>query len=94
VRSGALWCSAIAEPSLGQPHVAYAIGRATGGAVERNRLRRRLRELLRREERRLAPGWYLIGAHPGAERADHPELQRLVSGLVERVAERLEHPRP
>jgi ribonuclease P protein component len=94
VRSGALWCSAVADPSLGQPHVAYAIGRATGGAVERNRLRRRLREIVRREGQRLAPGWYLIGAHPGAERADHRELGRLVAGLVERLAERLDGRRP
>lgn len=89
VRSGGLWCSAIADASLAGPHVAYAIGRATGGAVQRNRLRRRLREAMRREGERLAPGWYLIGAAAGAERADHGELGQMVAGLIDRLSTRL-----
>lgn len=48
--------------------VAYAIGRAVGGAVARNRLRRRLRVLMREldDAGELAQGRYLVGATPAA----------------------------
>ena len=56
--------------------VAYAIGRPVGGAVVRNRVRRRLRALLVAEASRqpLAPGYYLVGARPGAAGASFAEL--------------------
>ena len=44
--------------------VSYAIGAAVGGAVVRNRVRRRLRALV--ASRRLADGSYLISASPRA----------------------------
>ena len=42
--------------------MAFAIGRAVGPAVVRNRVRRRLRMLL--SSASLPPGWYLIGGTP------------------------------
>jgi ribonuclease P protein component len=36
------------------------VGRRVGGAVVRNRVRRRLRELARRRLGRVAPGWDLV----------------------------------
>lgn len=50
------------------PRVAFAISRSVGGAVVRNRLRRRLRELLRSLDREtpLTPGRYLFIASPAA----------------------------
>lgn len=47
------------DPSCATPQVAFAIGRPVGTAVTRNRIRRRLRELLRRAP--LTPGLYLFG---------------------------------
>ena len=47
VRSRVTW---LAPPPDGRPHpprVAFAVGRAAGGAVVRNRIRRRLRAALR-----------------------------------------------
>ncbi len=46
VRTDPLWCSFVLDPDLVPPQVAFAIGRAVGPAVSRNRLRRRLRAVL------------------------------------------------
>jgi ribonuclease P protein component len=56
--------------------VAYAIPRAVGGAVERNRLRRRLRAVVRELEPELvAGGAYLVGAGPAAMTATPAQLR-------------------
>jgi ribonuclease P protein component len=57
--------------------VAYAVPRAVGTAVVRNRVRRRLRAMTAELEAAgdLAPGLYLIGAGPGAEAAPAAELR-------------------
>jgi ribonuclease P protein component len=41
--------------------VAFALGRALGSAVQRNRARRRLRAILANRSDELAPGLYLVG---------------------------------
>jgi ribonuclease P protein component len=48
------------------PQVAYAIGRQCGGAVVRNSLRRRAREIVRAEAPTLPRGTYLVRLEPGA----------------------------
>ncbi len=48
------------------PQVGYAIGRHCGGAVVRNSLRRRAREVVRSEAPRLPRGSYLVRLEPGA----------------------------
>lgn len=72
-RAGVLWCIYIPDPVAIPPRVAWALGRAIGPAVVRNRLRRRLRALL--NEARLPPGLYLIGAQPTAAQRSANELQ-------------------
>ena len=52
-----------AEP----PRVAYAIGRKVGNAVDRNRIRRQLRTIVRDLAPQLRPGMYLIGVAPSAQ---------------------------
>ena len=52
--------------------MAYAIGRRTGPAVTRNRLRRRLRAAARQAE--LAPGAYLVRAEASALEVPFDEL--------------------
>jgi ribonuclease P protein component len=83
-RAGVLWCTYVLDPAAEQPQVAYAIGRAYGPAVVRNRTRRQLRSLL--AERQLPPGLYLIGARPDAASRSFGELaidlDRLLSRLV------------
>lgn len=56
--------TALLIPDGNPPRVAFAIGRRTGSAVARNRLRRRLRSML--EELDPPSGAYLIGAGPEA----------------------------
>jgi ribonuclease P protein component len=52
-----------------------ATGRALGGAVVRNRVRRRLREALRVMAPSFQPGWdVLIIARPAIVKADHDAL--------------------
>lgn len=69
------------------PRVAYAIGRAVGGAVVRNRVRRRLRAAVAEIEPQLRPGAYLFGARPEAATAPYRELKAAVSQVVTAVVE-------
>lgn len=52
--------------------VAYAVSRSVGGAVDRNRVRRRLRAIVREAD--LAPGSYLVSVSPAAATIPFDEL--------------------
>ena len=82
-RAGVLWCTYIPDPAATPPRVAYALGRAIGPAVARNRLRRRLRAMLSTIE--LPPGLYLIGAQPIAAQRSASELEFDLVKLVASV---------
>ena len=83
-RAGVLWCTYLPDPSATPPRVAYALGRAIGPAVVRNRLRRQLRGLL--DNASLPPGLYLIGARPDAAQRSRVELEFDLQRLVDSVA--------
>lgn len=69
--------------------MAYAVGRSVGGAVVRNRLRRRLRAVVFELRPQLRTGAYLVGAAPEAVSLPFGELKEMVSGaLEEAVGER------
>lgn len=58
-------------------------GRRLGGAVERNRVRRRLREILRASPNRTGHGWdILVVARPAAVDASFDELRSGVERLL------------
>jgi len=63
--------------------VAYAIGRRVGGAVGRNRLRRRLRAVMFEHGAKLRPGAYLVGAGPGATALSFEELRESVARALD-----------
>jgi len=66
----------------------YAIlaGRGVGGAVQRNRARRRLREALRACSPALPGGWdLLLIARPGVNRAGWEELREAIGGLLRKA---------
>jgi ribonuclease P protein component len=67
------------------PRVSYAIGRDLGSAPVRNRLRRRLREVVRLEADKLDPDTgYLIMARSGLERLTPGELRTEIGELLGR----------
>lgn len=72
----------IADPSLESAFVAFAIGRTAGPAVERNRARRRLREILRSLDP--APGLYLFGLSVEARRTTFESLRTAVQAVIDR----------
>jgi len=71
------------------PRLAFAIGRRVGHAVERNRLRRRLRaifaDLARQDPETLQPGAYLVGCRPGADGLTFEELREHVLRALTRI---------
>ncbi len=78
----------IIDQTLTQPAIAYALGRQVGGAVQRNLLRRRLRELLKARAHKVLPGFYLIGVASGATKLSFVELGIQVDSLLERCAQK------
>jgi len=66
---------AVVGPATEPPRVAYAVGRPVGGAVVRNRVRRRLRAATRAHAAVLAPGHaYLVHAAAGAAGRSYADL--------------------
>jgi ribonuclease P protein component len=90
IRRGPLSLTWAAAPTpVGPPRVAFAIGKAAGPAVVRNRMRRRLRAALRTLQARqvLPAGTYLIGAGADAATMSWPDLVDALAGAVEAVTE-------
>jgi ribonuclease P protein component len=69
---------------LGSTRYGFAVGRRVGKAVVRNRIKRRLREILRKTS--LSPGWdvVLIARIPAAQ-ADYHRLEKSVLALLMRA---------
>jgi ribonuclease P protein component len=68
-----------------ETRIGLSTPRTLGGAVQRNRVRRRLRELVRTRLERIGPGWdLLLIARPGAGAATHAELGAAFDALLAR----------
>ena len=91
-RSGVLWCTYLFDPSASPPRVGFAIGRAVGPAVVRNRSRRRLRVILSALD--LPAGWYLVGARPEAAGRSFAELSSDASAIASSVRRSQAAPKP
>lgn len=65
--------------------MAFALNRALGTAVTRNRLRRRLRAILGELEHMLPGGLLLIGANPGAVELTFDQLRTELRLLLEKA---------
>jgi ribonuclease P protein component len=86
-----LWCTYLQQNDLERCHVAFAIGRPVGPAVERNRLRRRLRVIVRQHD--FAPGFWLIGARASAVELTFDQLQVKMLDLATAVSTSLDRSR-
>ena len=77
-----------ADAASGPARAGFVIGRPVGTAVVRNRLRRRLRHLLRTRLPQLPPGTRLVvRATPGAGELDSAALARLLDTALTRLAD-------
>ena len=77
----------VAPGAGAQPRVAYAVGKRVGGAVERNRLRRRLRAIVAEAATGVPPGAYLVAAGPEAAETGFEELKRIVAAAMTSASE-------
>ena len=76
-----MWCSYVDDPSVSPPQVAFAIGRAVGPAVTRNRLRRRLRAILASMD--VPNGLYLFGGRPSMSELTFADLEIRTAALLD-----------
>lgn len=68
---------------LGRDRFAISTGKRVGGAVVRNRVRRRLREILRQTTIPTGPGWdVLVVCRPASAAAGFGELRGVVRQLL------------
>ena len=79
---------AVVGPGTEPPRVAYAVGRGVGGAVVRNRVRRRLRAATRAHATELVAGRaYLVGAAPAASTTSYDELSNALQDALRALRE-------
>jgi ribonuclease P protein component len=71
---------------LGVSRFGWSIKKALGSAVRRNRIRRRLREIIRLHRQEIAPGWDVV-IHPrsSAANAEFPALTQELLNLLPRA---------
>lgn len=88
VRIGSIAVSWVPTQAAEPPQVAYAIGRRVGPAVTRNRLRRRMRAILRESPVGLPPGAYLVTAGPEATYLSFNDLRSTLTQALDRLVTR------
>jgi ribonuclease P protein component len=89
IRRGPVSLTVVSVDGSSPPRVAYAVGRRVGGAVTRNRVRRRLRAAVTSHRSQLEPGRaYLLGASPAAAGMSFAELEAAVGQLLATAADR------
>jgi ribonuclease P protein component len=87
--SGYLLSATDHVPEDARPKVGFIVSRAVGSAVVRNRVKRRLRELMRRRLAWLPGGCLLVlRAHPAAAGARQADLAADLDLVLERLLRR------
>jgi ribonuclease P protein component len=67
-KSGREFTVFVRANGLGHSRFGWSIRKALGGAVRRNRIRRRLREIVRLHRQEISPGWDIV-IHPRSSAA-------------------------
>ncbi len=84
-RSTSLLVLRAARTGRAVTRIGFSTPRSLGGAVERNRVRRRLRELVRERYGQLETGWdLLVIARPAAAQATYAELREALANVLRR----------
>ncbi len=84
-----LFAVRVRRNGLGRVRYGFAVSRRVGGAVVRNRVRRRLRELMRA----LPPGSgfdVLVSANPGIAHASFEELRAAIGETIAEALARMD----
>jgi ribonuclease P protein component len=76
----------VLDPSLSVPHVGFVVGKASGSAVRRNRIRRRLRVLVKPYQDGLPAGLFLFGASPKLVLCPFTEAESSMKGLIMKLS--------
>jgi ribonuclease P protein component len=85
MRSHPLLATRVLRTDLGSTRFGLATSRALGGAIVRNRVRRRLREVLRSVAPQLEAGWdVLVVARPAVVAADYRTVRETLTRLLRR----------
>jgi ribonuclease P protein component len=87
-RSGPIAASFVSQLDQDPPiRMAFAISKRCGGAVERNRLRRRLREAVSALSLPVGPGRYLIRVEPEATSLSYEEVIHSLGQAMNRASQ-------
>ena len=90
-RHGAVYKNAllvlyVAKSKLSIPKVGFSVGKKVGGAVQRNRTKRRLREAFRLELGKVAKGnSYVVVARTGSAERSYEELREAMIALLKQA---------
>lgn len=84
---GSLISFGVLSIGAGKMRAGFITSRKIGGAVVRNRVRRRLREIARRHQHKIVDGtWLVIITSPRAARASYTALEAEWLRLAERAS--------
>lgn len=91
-RAGKSWTNpllvlCVLPNGLNQCRFGFSVSRRLGNAVRRNRVRRRLREIIRLHMAAIGPGWDVVMiARPPASQADFITLETACLALLRRAS--------
>ncbi|MEO8052207.1 MAG: ribonuclease P protein component [Acidobacteriota bacterium] len=81
----AAFCLARPDPTRVTARLGLTVPRAIGGAVVRNRIKRRIREAFRLQRAEIGPQWdIVVNPRRAALGATFPEIQRALGKVIEK----------
>jgi ribonuclease P protein component len=81
----AAFCLARPDPSRQTARLGLTVPRAIGGAVVRNRIKRRIREAFRLHRAEIGPQWdIVVNPRRAALGASFPDIQRALRKVIEK----------